>query len=282
MIKTILRGLRTGALAGFAVVVIFTSAGWSAEKLSAATQKLFDAVWADDLAGVKTSITAGADLAAVNEFGVRPVDMAVDKGHYDIAHYLLSVEKLRRDTQVEQPRLTPQQRVQNRAVEPAPLSESTGPGWLTTTQRPAQPAPALVPSAPVQQAPIAAAPTPAQVPEPAPPVVRRVKPQPQEKLWTPGGGSAPEQQPSLKVVSVAEPRPVPAVPELVPEAAPQTQAPAGATGATPGSTIATAGGGEIGGPGARSRAGFGTRGRGQAGESGGDGVRVHRRGQPVH
>ena len=65
--------------------------------------RLFDAVWADDLGRVKAAITAGASISAVNELGVRPVDMAVDRGHYEIAHYLLSVEKQRRDAATQEP-----------------------------------------------------------------------------------------------------------------------------------------------------------------------------------
>ncbi|MDG2205384.1 MAG: ankyrin repeat domain-containing protein, partial [Alphaproteobacteria bacterium] len=68
-----------------------------AQDISPATTRLFDAVWADDLGRVKAAITAGASISAVNELGVRPVDMAVDRGHFGIAHYLLSVEKQRRD-----------------------------------------------------------------------------------------------------------------------------------------------------------------------------------------
>ena len=63
------------------------SAGAMAADLSPATKRLFDAVWADDMVRVKASIVDGADLSATNEFGVRAVDLAVDKGHYDIAHY---------------------------------------------------------------------------------------------------------------------------------------------------------------------------------------------------
>ncbi|MAH85053.1 MAG: hypothetical protein CBB68_12465 [Rhodospirillaceae bacterium TMED8] len=62
--------------------------------LSLATKRLFDAVWSDDIDGVKASVVGGADLDAVNEFGIRPVDLAVDKGHYGVAHYLLSVKQM--------------------------------------------------------------------------------------------------------------------------------------------------------------------------------------------
>ena len=72
--------------------------------------RLFDAVWADDLGRVKAAITAGASISAVNELGVRPVDMAVDRGHYEISHYLLSVEKQRRDAATQEPVSRPNSR----------------------------------------------------------------------------------------------------------------------------------------------------------------------------
>ena len=76
-----------------------------AQTISPSTERLFDAVWADDLGRVKAAITAGANISAVNELGVRPVDMAVDRGHYGIAHYLLSVVNQRRDAATKETEL---------------------------------------------------------------------------------------------------------------------------------------------------------------------------------
>ncbi len=61
-----------------------------AEKLTGPTLKLFKAVEVNDMPGVKSSIEAGADLFAQNEEGMTAADMAVDKGHFIVAHYLLS------------------------------------------------------------------------------------------------------------------------------------------------------------------------------------------------
>ena len=46
------------------------------ENLSPATKRLFNAVWTGDMARVKASIVDGAVLDAIDENGVRPVDMA--------------------------------------------------------------------------------------------------------------------------------------------------------------------------------------------------------------
>ncbi len=56
-----------------------------------ATRDLFTAVSANDLEGVQGAISAGADLEARNIWGMTPIDVAVDRSYYDIAHYLLSI-----------------------------------------------------------------------------------------------------------------------------------------------------------------------------------------------
>ncbi len=55
-----------------------------------ATQRLFQAVDVNDMNAVKGAISAGADLGAKNANGKTAADIAVDKGHFIIAHYLLS------------------------------------------------------------------------------------------------------------------------------------------------------------------------------------------------
>ncbi|MBO6949550.1 MAG: hypothetical protein JJ855_16330 [Rhodospirillales bacterium] len=53
-------------------------------------EALFNAVEVNDIDAVETAITAGADLAAKNAEGMTPADVAVDLGHFRIAHLLLS------------------------------------------------------------------------------------------------------------------------------------------------------------------------------------------------
>ncbi|MCH7937898.1 MAG: hypothetical protein IH994_12550 [Proteobacteria bacterium] len=58
--------------------------------LKGSTLELFKAVALNDMTGVKKSIEDGADLYAENEEGMTAADLAVDKGHFIVAHYLLS------------------------------------------------------------------------------------------------------------------------------------------------------------------------------------------------
>jgi hypothetical protein len=72
--------------------------------LTAATAQLFDAVRRKDLGAAQAAIAAGADLESRDSFGLRPVDLAIDLGNFDIAHHLLSVSNLRlQSTQPKQP-----------------------------------------------------------------------------------------------------------------------------------------------------------------------------------
>ena len=64
---------------------------------AAATQQLFQAVHDDDLRAVQASVAMGADIGAHDRHGLTPSDIAVDKGFFDIAHFLLSVRNLRLD-----------------------------------------------------------------------------------------------------------------------------------------------------------------------------------------
>ena len=50
------------------------------------------------MAAAQASVASGADINATNDWGVTPIDLAVDKGHFDIAHYLLSVRNARSQT----------------------------------------------------------------------------------------------------------------------------------------------------------------------------------------
>jgi hypothetical protein len=207
---------RIGALmmAGGLVLVSLTGA-WAAENLSAATKRLFDAVWTDDMARVRASIIDGADLTAINEFGVRAVDMAVDKGHYDIAHYLLSVEKQRND--------------QKTLAQPVPVPVPTP---LPSSAPAPQPVPTPLPVATVAPAPISdAVPMPVTAPASTPksasvPTVRANEPVPQpEALWKPADEGGETSTPKISVLGTASPQPLSPVPS--------SSSPSAATQATP-------------------------------------------------
>ncbi|WP_316978784.1 hypothetical protein [Shumkonia mesophila] len=56
---------------------------------------MFEAVERNDLSAVRATVADGARIEARSSFGMRPVDLAIDKGHYEIAHYLLSLHNVR-------------------------------------------------------------------------------------------------------------------------------------------------------------------------------------------
>ncbi len=89
------------------VILLSFIGALSAQELSPATQKLFDAVHKGDLSQVQVSIAGGADIDAVNTWGITPVDLAGDKGHFKILHFLLQVRDLKK-----------------KKIKPAPLPDS--------------------------------------------------------------------------------------------------------------------------------------------------------------
>lgn len=115
-----------------------------------ATRALFEAVRQNDLPAVQAGITAGADINAVNSWGLTPADVAVDKGHFDIAHFLLSLRTFKpADSEKVGQKLAPQS------------SGRWGPVVTTNT---ASPPPPPVPVAPVASGPI----QPEEAPAPPP------------------------------------------------------------------------------------------------------------------
>jgi len=72
---------------------------------SAATQELFLAVDRNDLGGVRAAVDKGADVEARDYTGTQPVDMAIDRGYFDIAHYLISVRNAKQAQSSGQPAL---------------------------------------------------------------------------------------------------------------------------------------------------------------------------------
>lgn len=67
----------------------------SGDIINPATDDLFKAVNSNDFAGVQGAVAAGADLDATDRWGLSPIDIAVDKGYFEIAHFLLSVRNFR-------------------------------------------------------------------------------------------------------------------------------------------------------------------------------------------
>ena len=59
----------------------------------------------NDLGGVRAAIDKGADVQARDYTGTQPVDMAIDRGYFDIAHYLISVRNAKQAQNSGQPAL---------------------------------------------------------------------------------------------------------------------------------------------------------------------------------
>ena len=88
-------------LAAFAVALMMAGAVMAQGSLSKSTERLFDAVFKNDMTAVKSSIPAGANLDAVNSWGQTPVDLAVDLGYFEIAHFLTSLRHFEKREQEE-------------------------------------------------------------------------------------------------------------------------------------------------------------------------------------
>jgi hypothetical protein len=64
-------------------------------KIDPATQKLFDAIHANDFAAAQASVDAGADVDVPGRWGMTAIELAIDKGYFKIAHYLVAVRNFR-------------------------------------------------------------------------------------------------------------------------------------------------------------------------------------------
>lgn len=95
---------------------------------------LFEAVRANDFAAVEEIVAAGADVEAADRFGLTPIDVAVEKGYFKIAHFLLSIRNVRRDIRAEQEAASP--------PPSAPAPAATRPR-LPPAPAAAEPAPAI-------------------------------------------------------------------------------------------------------------------------------------------
>ncbi len=82
-----------------AVVLLILAAAGAAQaqqlqtKVSEADALLFEAVAANDLARVRAVIAEGADPNARDRSGRTAAEIAVDRGYFDIAHFLLAAQK---------------------------------------------------------------------------------------------------------------------------------------------------------------------------------------------
>jgi hypothetical protein len=142
------------------------------------TQRLVDAIRANDMTAVEASLAAGADPEAADRWGIRPVDLAVDKGYYRIAHVLAAARYLKQKASPEPSAVT--EPVAASAQEPqAAAIAAVKSGRKAVAATPAS-ADAVSRPAAVQAA---AAPWPAGVPNPFDPT----RPPPRSELTIVGG-----------------------------------------------------------------------------------------------
>jgi hypothetical protein len=55
------------------------------------TAQLFSAIHSNNLASVRSIISAGANIRAINDEGLTAAGLAVEKGYFNIAHYILGI-----------------------------------------------------------------------------------------------------------------------------------------------------------------------------------------------
>ena len=68
----------------------------SAGEMAPQTENLFRAVRSNDFPAVKRNLLDGGDVRAENAAGLTVIDLAIDKGYFNIAHYLLAWRKQRK------------------------------------------------------------------------------------------------------------------------------------------------------------------------------------------
>lgn len=91
--------LGSGVVDRFAFVDGLLAVGPAAaaeQSVDRATQQLFEAVHGNDLTAARASVAAGADLEAMDRWGLTALELAIDKGYYEIAHFLTAARSARR------------------------------------------------------------------------------------------------------------------------------------------------------------------------------------------
>ena len=207
----------------------FVSPARAQELPNPATQELFLAVDRNDLAAVRAAIDKGADVEARDYTGTQPVDMAIDRGYFDIAHYLISVRNAKQAQQTGQPALpTPstEELAKSKTPTEAPQPDDANPFALAEAPNDA-PDDALlddfveVPAEQSEALPVV---------EPSPAAADTVEPDPfnvtaSSETGPPPGALPVPQTPPAPYKSVAQAQSEPTfAPEQEQEPAPQTQA----------------------------------------------------------
>ena len=99
-------GVAIGPGLGARLPIALTAPAAAAEQsVARATQQLFEAVHGNDLAAARASVAAGADLEAKDRWGLTAIELAIDKGYYEIAHFLAAARSARRSGRQRTPGL---------------------------------------------------------------------------------------------------------------------------------------------------------------------------------
>jgi len=145
------KSLKIPAVMGLLLSVIIASPAVAQPKVSPeATARLFESIAENNLQAVKINTLGGADLAAVNQRGMTPIDAAISSGHFEIVYYLLAYRDALKKEAV------PGQRppIKRQAPTPPAVPAVTGihtpppesPSWSATVITPAPPT--MAPSSP--------------------------------------------------------------------------------------------------------------------------------------
>ncbi|MAF94942.1 MAG: hypothetical protein CMM60_04220 [Rhodospirillaceae bacterium] len=137
----------------------------AAGEMTPETEKLFRAVRSNDFPAVKRILLDGGDVRAENAAGLTVIDLAIDKGYFNIAHYLLAWRKQRK----------PKPKIPLPLPAPPPITAEAAPTTEPVPPEPAREAAPIAPKPP-QSSPAtesAAKPTPTPIetatkPEPLP------------------------------------------------------------------------------------------------------------------
>lgn len=150
------------------------------------TQQLFDAVYGNDLAAAQAAIAAGAAVDSRDAWGMTPIDLAVNKGYYRLAHFLMTTRTFQRGEKTDTAGTPPAAPAAPAALAPGTAKPATAPN--RSVQGRPDPAPGGSPGGPQEPAP---APWSANVPNPFDPST----PVPGSDIFTGAPPPAPETVP---------------------------------------------------------------------------------------
>jgi hypothetical protein len=91
---------------GVAILISAPIASAADANVQELTKRLFSAVAANNLAAVRSSISAGANITDVNQEGLTAAGLAIEKGYFTVAHYILGVRNQKAASEEDNPATT--------------------------------------------------------------------------------------------------------------------------------------------------------------------------------